>query len=187
MSVTGRGNSILEYIAPVKNPIGVELGVHKGVLSNYLLSERPDLRLYMVDSWKQFDSAAYRKTRDACAFFTQFQQDQFHAMACNVNEKAIIEGRAIVIQADSLVAVKEFDDASLDFVFIDAEHSYEGCKRDIEAWRSKVKPGGWVCGHDYKNTIYPQFDVTRAVHDALDGAIELGTDFTWFWRVPAHS
>jgi hypothetical protein len=37
----------------------------------------------------------------------------------------------------------------LDFIYIDANHAYDFVKEDIECWYPKVKPGGWVMGHDY--------------------------------------
>jgi hypothetical protein len=46
-------------------------------------------------------------------------------------------------------AAERYADASLDFVFIDAGHSYENAIADIRAWLPKVKPGGTIAGHDY--------------------------------------
>lgn len=43
----------------------------------------------------------------------------------------------------------EFKDESFDFIFIDADHSYEAVKKDIEMWYPKVKQGGVIAGHDY--------------------------------------
>lgn len=43
-----------------------------------------------------------------------------------------------------------FADGLFDLVFIDAAHDYESIKRDIEIWRTKVKPGGILCGHDFE-------------------------------------
>ena len=48
-----------------------------------------------------------------------------------------------------------------DRVFIDADHSKRGCEADIRAWAPKVKPSGWVCGHDW------QFPEVRWVLDDL--------------------
>jgi hypothetical protein len=52
------------------------------------------------------------------------------------------------MRTDSISAAQDFDDASLDGVFIDAAHDYDSVKADIEAWRNKVKPGGFFGGHD---------------------------------------
>jgi hypothetical protein len=71
-------------------------------------------------------------------------------------------------------------DGSVDLVFIDADHSYEGVKADIEAWLPKVKVGGWIGGHDYKSPRFP--GVERAVHERFD-QVEHGANSTWFWRM----
>ncbi len=43
----------------------------------------------------------------------------------------------------------EFPDAKPDMVFIDADHSYDGCMGDINTWLPKMSVGGIVAGHDY--------------------------------------
>jgi hypothetical protein len=53
------------------------------------------------------------------------------------------------IRMDSVEAAKTYEDGSLDFVFIDADHTYEAVKKDIEAWLPKMKSGGIFAGHDY--------------------------------------
>ena len=45
-------------------------------------------------------------------------------------------------------ACKHIPDGHLDFVFIDADHTYEGVKRDIELWEPKVQENGLIMGHD---------------------------------------
>lgn len=50
---------------------------------------------------------------------------------------------------DSLEAAIKCDDEHAAAVFIDANHSYEAVRDDIEAWWPKVKAGGLLCGHDY--------------------------------------
>jgi hypothetical protein len=49
--------------------------------------------------------------------------------------------------------VKLYEDCSLDFVFIDADHEYDGVKKDIENWFEKVKKNGIIAGHDYVETF----------------------------------
>jgi len=58
-------------------------------------------------------------------------------------------------------AASLYEDNSLDFVFIDAGHSYENVLADINAWLPKVKKGGVIAGHDYTNAD----GVRRAVNE----------------------
>ena len=63
--------------------------------------------------------------------------------------------------------VKKFKDNSLDFIYIDALHTYEGCKKDIKLWWPKLKKGGLFSGHDYINGRLPEgnFGVKKAVDE----------------------
>ena len=49
----------------------------------------------------------------------------------------------------SVEASSQYQDHSLGFVFIDADHDYDSVYADITAWLPKVRPGGWIGGHDY--------------------------------------
>ena len=57
--------------------------------------------------------------------------------------------RIVAIHGVSVDVAELFVDASVDLVFIDAQHGYYNCMADILAWWHKVKPGGIVSGHDY--------------------------------------
>ena len=61
------------------------------------------------------------------------------------------EDRGIMVRATSEVAADMFEDFSLDFVYIDANHAYDFVKQDIKLWYPKVKQNGYLCGHDYIN------------------------------------
>jgi predicted O-methyltransferase YrrM len=82
-----------------------------------------------------------------------------------------------VIKGKSADVSKQFADASLEFVFIDASHDYESVKEDIEAWLPKVKVGGIVGGDDY------QWEgVNKAVQELVPDAKSIGVrDSNWFW------
>ena len=40
-------------------------------------------------------------------------------------------------------------DQQWDMVYIDGLHTFEGVSYDIEHYKSIIKPGGFICGHDY--------------------------------------
>lgn len=73
------------------------------------------------------------------------------------------------IKKKSLDAVNDYEDESLDAVYIDGAHDYINVKADILAWLPKVKAGGVVCGHDYYGVV-PGFgvpDITQAVNEVF--------------------
>lgn len=170
----------------IANPIGAEIGVFTGALSSKLLQEN-GLTLYMVDAWTVSDKESpYAKSGDFHAKLTQDEQDKYFEFARKSVEFA--GENAIIIRKHSVDAAQLVEDGSLDFVFIDADHSYEGCKSDIQAWSPKIKRGGLLSGHDYKNVEYPCFGVDKAVDEfciSNDLPVELGDNFTWFVRLAA--
>ena len=60
--------------------------------------------------------------------------------------------RTEFIEKSSVEASHDFEDASLDFVYIDAAHDYYSVVDDLEVWYDKVRPGGLFCGHDFINS-----------------------------------
>src|SRR5262245_28575307 len=72
------------------------------------------------------------------------------------------------VEATSTEGARRFDDGSLDWVFIDADHGYGAVRADIAAWAPKLRPGGLLSGHDYGRA-----GVTPAVRRVLaDVAVE---------------
>ncbi len=69
-----------------------------------------------------------------------------------------------------------FKNESQDFIYIDANHSYEDIKKDIELYLPKVKKGGYIGGHDY----IPHFSgVIKAVNEMLGEPDEIFRDHSW--------
>lgn len=53
------------------------------------------------------------------------------------------------IKSYSISASEKFENNFFDFVYVDGDHSYNGCKQDMVHWISKIKNGGAIGGHDY--------------------------------------
>jgi predicted O-methyltransferase YrrM len=132
---------------------GAELGVDKGILFGVLLKSCPQLHLIGVDTFPDRDRSA------------------------RVFELAAEYGdRATVIEMNTHMASRLIYDGALDFVFIDADHSYEAVRQDIKDWQRKVKPGGWVGGHDYSRK-FP--GVVEAVDRAFSTRVQLWPGTIW--------
>jgi len=163
--------------------VGVEVGVAIGQLSECLLMH-PRLALFMIDSWADTNDQPehYRKSGDTHSQLSGAEQVAHMETARKVVEFA--GSRANVVRQSSLEAAEKFPDGSMDFVFIDADHSYEGCRKDIYAWKPKVKKGGYLCGHDYNFPSCP--GVKEAVDEAVSKnkwKLELGDNYTWFVKL----
>lgn len=180
--VEARGREILHRLRGVQSPVIAEVGVAMGRLSKYLLRHHRGLKIYMVDNWltEEDQPEHYRATKDTNAHVNEEKQRQRKSSAYDVFEN--FRNRAMIVEMNSVPAAGYCPD-NLDLVFIDADHSYKGVKADIEAWRGKVKPGGWLGGHDYANPD-PRFDfgVKQAV-DEIFTNVDLGMNHTWWVRM----
>ena len=79
---------------------------------------------------------------------------------------AKVDDVVIPLKMSSLLAARLFDPGSVDFVFLDADHSEKAVRDDLEAWYPLVKPGGAIGVHDYDNPTFP------GVETAVDQFLE---------------
>jgi hypothetical protein len=152
-------------------------------MSSSLLRGREDMNLVMVDSWEAEGASYTGDSGDWHAKLSAEDQERFYTET--VRRVEFAKGRAHIHRMRSQQAAEKATPGKFDFVFIDADHSYEGCKADIAAWFPRVKDGGWIGGHDYENTEFPKFGVTEAVNEFVNKyglELELGDNFTWFVR-----
>ena len=159
----------------------VEVGCAYGRSIAYLAKRAPNADITGVDTWAEhmggdnlppdvFASlVAKGSPADACAAMLR-------------DARALVHLR----QAPSVDAAADWNEGEADFVFLDADHSYEAVHADILAWLPKVSPGGWLAGHDV-NAHYP--GVERAVRELLpDAEVRSNVDGwggVWIHRVPA--
>lgn len=115
--------------------MGVEVGVCRGLFSANLLAFWPG-RLYCVDAWAPVPG-----------YEEQYDHEANYAEACERLKE--YGGRCTITRQPSLEAVHAFKDDSLDFVYLDANHSYEAVRDDLNAWWPKVRKGGILAGDDY--------------------------------------
>lgn len=82
-------------------------------------------------------------------------------------------------QMTSEEAGRALDSQTYDLIFIDADHSYESVRDDIQRWWPKLRSGGVFCGHDYGHSAYP--GVQQAFDEAFGPAPEGTTLITLRW------
>lgn len=166
---------------------GAEIGVLSGAFSSQIVAKGV-AGLLLVDAWRQREGV--------------YAKDPANYADHEANYRAVTDmfgGRndILIWRMESEDAAKKCNPGSLDWVYIDADHSYEGCYADLANWSRIVTPEkhGRLFLHDYvenDTTKAYGFDVVRAVHDfceATEWRIEHVTDEEWptvsLLRLPA--
>jgi predicted O-methyltransferase YrrM len=130
----------------------VEVGVWKGSSISYLASRNRQSKIYAVDLFENtYKYATQEEILKDVKNIKEIYNQQLH----KTNTRHIITD----IIDYSWNGALYFDDASLDFVFIDADHSYESVMKDLFAWFPKIKKGKIFAGHDYgvhQNPMFPE-------------------------------
>ena len=122
------------YHAPL---VMAEIGVAAGTTSANLFRRFPNLTMWLVDPYEDYDGASADVMRELLR----------QAM---VNTQAY-RGRRKLLIMESIEARDLVPDGSLDLVFIDGTHTYDQVWQDISIWWPKLKPGcgSIMSGHDY--------------------------------------
>ena len=123
--------------------VWAEVGSWKGQSICYSVVEshkkNKQFQFYCVDTWQGSpEQQALQEVKD---------NKLYEIFSKNIDP---IKAHITPIQGDSADSSKHFDDQSVDFVYIDADHQYESVKKDLESWYPKIKQGGILGGDDYK-------------------------------------
>jgi len=156
-----------------------EIGVADGYNALAVLCRRPSSKATLVDQWA-VAGERYKASGDLAAGLTHGQWDIVKARA----ESLTKDYSPRIINSTSEAAAAEVHDASLELVYIDAEHTKEAVLADIALWAPKVKPGGWIGGHDYDHPMEKKgkWGVKAAVDEVFGNAVETGVEHTWWVR-----
>jgi len=157
-------NQMAELFCELNFKVGLELGVESGAFSNIICKANPGVKLYCVDAWVSYGE--YRH------YVSQETIDAFYENA----KKTLAPYNTKLIKGLSMDVVETFVDESLDFVFIDGNHTYDFVTQDVTEWSKKVRPGGIVSGHDYIRKASQNNGVIEALRDFT----ELNKIDPWF-------
>lgn len=140
--------------------VGAEIGVYKGEFTKLFCDS--GLKIYAVDPWKAFNSQGRTQA-------IQERQDFLYEHT----KRALSQcPKCTIIRKTSADALSDFKDGSLDFVYIDGDHTFKHVAFDIEEWTKKVRKGGIVAGHDYYCTPVGANNVIMQVKHVVDAYAE---------------
>lgn len=116
--------------------VGVEIGVLMAGFTRTLAKN--GMKVYGVDPWLSYLEFEHHKW--------QKRQNYNYKVARRRLSKY---PNVTIIKKMSMDAVKDFEDNSLDFVYIDGNHRFKWIAEDMMEWGYKVRKGGVISGHDY--------------------------------------
>jgi hypothetical protein len=178
---------MIESLIP-KGGSYAEIGIFKGDLSKLLYSMLRPSCLVLLDL---FSGSGYSGDEHGNNLVECKLEDTFNDLL----DYSKLNPGIVLMKGDSSSNLNTFSDNVFDMIYIDGDHSYEGCKRDLEAAYKKIKNGGWIMGHDYEmnmkkaKTVW-SFGVRKAVDEfcnaynqtiyakALDGCVSYAIQVT---------
>ena len=140
-----RRDDFADLVGALGFATGAEIGVGGGRYSRTLCSRNPSLRLLCVDNWSAYPAARSHRAMG--------QEEQESIFARAAGRLGAFPG-ATIVRGSSMEAARAVEDHSLDFVYIDANHTLPSVVSDVAAWEPKVRSGGIVAGHDFTHARF---------------------------------
>jgi hypothetical protein len=134
--------------------VAVEVGTLKGHFSDYFVNNWPGEVLVCIDPWSQIGQYNYNREIDYLSAVTRLTQhgDRVDIWRLEDSEQ----------HADFIC----YRWGTPQFVFLDADHTYEGTKKSIDIWWPRLASNGILAGHDYDTKWFD--GVIKAVDEFTD-------------------
>jgi hypothetical protein len=133
--------------------VGTWLGKSAAFMAVEIINSKKYIKFDCVDNWEPYPLLI--ESQDRSNFFPF--ETMYEKFLDNIKP---VSNTITPVKLSSVDASKNYEDKSLDFIFIDADHSYRAVKRDIVAWYPKLKENGMIAGHDF-----PHRGVKKAVKE----------------------
>jgi len=144
-----------------------ELGIFEGDNFMQMIAHEPSLAI-AVDTW---NNDGVHQSSDA-TYTKQELNNQYQSFQSKVEDFSFVK----VLKMDTVEAADEFRNNFFDFVYVDADNSYESAYKNITTWYPKVKFGKFLAGHNY-NKRY-------GVYEAVNKFVK-EKDLQLMWRPPS--
>jgi hypothetical protein len=141
---------------------GAEVGVARGTFTRHLFDHISGLHMTGVDPWLRMDGEEE-----------------------SIADHELRGKNWVKMKMKSEEAAPQIADKSLDFVYIDGDHTFDAVMLDLILWSRKVREGGLVCGHDYyrfRNAgVVPAVDCYTREHNIHEWFITDEKLASFFW------
>lgn len=141
--------------------VGVEIGTQLGLYAQVILGGTFLDKLVLVDCWDLVQTPSQNDSG-----ITLEQNREVEKKVRDRFQHHIESGKVKIEKGFSVEVAERFEDDTLDFIYIDGDHSENAVFDDLNAWYPKLNSGGLMAGHDYINNtpwVPIKFGVIEAV------------------------
>lgn len=122
---------------------GCEVGVLDAANARAMLEVIPNLELTLVDPYMVYEFVNMCSRNKWKWHKPDMDKMRYRAL------KSLARANVIWLMTTSEKAAQCIEDESLDFVYIDGNHTFNFVMQDIILWGKKVRKGGVISGHDW--------------------------------------
>ena len=136
-----------ELLGRIKPATVLEIGVWKGDFAATVLHTTPSIaRYYMIDPWRRLDR--WNKPLNTT------DVDLERAYQDALQSTAFAKDKIVVLRGTTTGVIDKIPDKSLDFVYVDGDHTLRGITTDLICTYPKLKAGGYIGGDDFEPNIW---------------------------------
>ncbi len=144
------------------NGTGAEIGVFKGGYSQTILDKASPQKLYLIDPWASAEDPDLAKSWYAKD--SEHDMERIYADVKKKFDKHISTGQVELVRRRTQEATELIADGSLDFIYIDGDHRFEGVQYDLDFAFQKVRRGGVIAADDHALGSWWTDGVVQAVN-----------------------
>lgn len=150
-----------------KGGVGAEIGVHLGDFSAQILRWANPKKFYLIDPYVYMEESKYNRSMYGGSRSSAKEMEKRYQSTRARFEAEISSGKIELLRMTSIDAAQIIKPDSLDFIYIDGDHSYDGAKSDFITYTPKLKVGGLLMGDDYSLGGWWGDGIVRALHESL--------------------
>lgn len=135
--------------------VGAECGVFEGQFSRVLWRRCRPRRLFLVDTWGAVVKMRrpWRVGGAVCWSEVVGGGDPALAKVAEWAGRPGRQNRVEVLRRDSVAWLRSLPAGSLDWVYLDSDHTFAHVSAELAAAAVAVRPGGWLLGHDWGEVL----------------------------------
>jgi len=155
-----------------RNVVGLEIGVCKGENIVHFLEHTNKIdKIHCIDPYLPYMDWVGPVTQEDMNLYLDITMKNFEPH----------KDKIVFYKETSDTCVHKFQDEQFDYIFIDGDHSYEGVKKDLNNYYSKVKNGGVFSGHDINLSSVQQAVKEFREQNLITNPISFTDVNVWYW------